>query len=91
MRSQLPEMRQLIFRETTTIGVRWHELSSECLPSEKLTVRLPQGEVQVKRCHIGEETRCYPEYASIRALARQSGVDFFELFQAARAAAATLQ
>ena len=54
---------------------------------EQLTVRLPLGEVAVKRCSFGGLVRCYPEYESVRQVALANGVEFATVYADARRAA----
>ncbi len=46
--SQLQTMVDVLFRETTTIGVRHQEMDRECLARERVTVSTPYGPVRIK-------------------------------------------
>jgi uncharacterized protein (DUF111 family) len=52
-----------IFRETTTIGVRYRELRRECLDRETVTVETPLGAVRMKIARRnGEVLNASPEF-----------------------------
>ena len=52
-----------VFRETTTIGIRYHEVERECLERESLAVETPLGSVRVKIARRnGELMNASPEF-----------------------------
>lgn len=62
-----PEAREclldVLFRETTTIGVRWQEMYRECLERRVETVRTPFGEIRFKvATRNGEVVNATPEF-----------------------------
>ena len=65
----------ILFRETTTIGVRFAEWHRECLARETLTLATPFGTVRVKvaRRH-GAVMNAQPEFDDCAARAREHGV-----------------
>ncbi len=64
----------LIFRETTTIGVRFREMQRECLTRETVPVLTPYGPVMVKVARrSGHVLNVAPEFDDCARLARQSG------------------
>ena len=74
--SQLVELEGIIFANTTTIGIRRHLCERTCLAREELTVQCVFGEARVKRVLHNGKVFLYPEYESVRALARAGGEDF---------------
>ena len=80
-------MEAIIFRETTTIGIRELPVRRAVLPRREITVATPCGEAQVKCCTIGGEVRYYPEYESVKTLAQAAGRPFSEVWQLVRSAA----
>ena len=68
----------LIFRETTTIGIRRMKMERTVLPREEKTIQTPLGEVQVKVCTYQGETYVYPEYESLVRLCREKGISYKE-------------
>lgn len=80
-------MEAIIFRETTTIGIRELLVRRAVLPRRELTVATPCGEAQVKCCTIGDTVRYYPEYESVKTLAQAAGRPFSEVWQMVRSAA----
>ncbi len=69
-----PEKREalaaLLFRETTTLGVRFYEAERRVQPREWVEVHTPHGSVRVKTPPDGFA----PEYEDARRLAAQTGV-----------------
>ncbi|HXN28011.1 MAG TPA: nickel pincer cofactor biosynthesis protein LarC [Candidatus Acidoferrales bacterium] len=74
----------LIFRETTTIGVRTHEVRRKTLARESLTVETPFGEVRMKisRLH-GSVLNATPEYEDCRRIATQQNIPLKDVLAAA--------
>lgn len=64
----------ILFRETTTIGVRYREMVRECLDRETVTVRTPMGDVRIKVARRdGELFNASPEFDDLARLAAESG------------------
>lgn len=78
-------LEQIIFEETTTIGIRRMKLERTVLPRESVSVSLKEGELKAKKCTLPDgKVRYYPEYESALALARKSNkplVDIMESFK----------
>lgn len=65
----------LVFAETTTIGVRHHELDRECLDREIVAVATPWGEVRIKVARRdGRVLNAQPEFDDVARLAGAHGV-----------------
>ncbi|MGN0332267.1 MAG: nickel pincer cofactor biosynthesis protein LarC [Lachnospiraceae bacterium] len=64
-------MQEILFKETTTIGVRRCKMERSVLKRKIDTVRTSLGDVQVKLCEIDGEIVVYPEYESVAALAKE--------------------
>lgn len=79
----IPRMEEIIFRETTTIGIRRMQMERTVLARENREVRLENGTVQVKVCRYGNVTKYYPEYESVKRLSRETGRSYQDLYQEA--------
>ncbi len=87
---ELRAVEELLWRHTSTLGLRRHLCQRSCLRRHSRTVPTPWGEVRVKVAYLGEdEVRCEPEYEDCRAIARERGLPLREVYQAARRAAAS--
>ncbi len=86
----VPALRELIFRETTTIGLRWRIEHKAALAREFATVETPWGPVRIKTARLatGEIANAAPEYEDCRALARQHRIPLKQVMQAALRACA---
>lgn len=74
-------MEDIIFKETTTIGIRRVRMERTVLERRKEMRRTPYGEVEAKVCtHNGEEY-VYPEYESAKELAKNTGVPLKEIIK----------
>ena len=63
-----------VFRETTTIGIRYSEMDRECLERESLTVETPLGPVRVKIARRnGELMNASPEFEDCARVAAAHG------------------
>ena len=75
-------LEQIIFEETTTIGIRRIEAERTILPRKKAEIDTPIGKAQVKICTLPDgQVRYYPEYKSATALAKKNGISLYEVMQ----------
>ena len=72
---------QLLFRETTTLGVRSQLVSRTTLSRSMQTIRLPQGRVRVKTVHVGNTVKYRPEFQDCQAIAQKTGVPVQEVIE----------
>lgn len=82
-------LENIIFANTTTIGIRSKVLTRRILKREMMTVQTPHGPVQVKACDVPDEKgvmhkRFYPEYDSVKHLALEKGIDPATLYRLAQ-------
>lgn len=77
---QRTEMESIIFRNTTTIGIRIQEMQRTKLPRKIFALETPWGMADVKCCTYGSDTYYYPENDSVSRLAKQSGTGFTEMY-----------
>lgn len=73
-------MEQIIFENTTTIGIRKIPMERTILPRSVKTVQTPFGEAVVKVCDINGQQRFYPEYESVTALCRQHHMSYSQMY-----------
>ena len=76
-------LEEVIFHQTTAIGLRKRKEVRRILPRKKETVMTPYGEVELKICTSAGETYIYPEYDSIRGLVQETGRSYQEIYQKA--------
>lgn len=87
----LPSVTEVIFRETSSLGVRSYTAQRAVQPRRLVRVTVPWGEVQVKVATWGGKvTNLAPEYEDCRILAQKHGVPIKEVYQAALCAARAL-
>jgi hypothetical protein len=68
-------MENIIFNETTTIGIRRVKMERTILERKQKTVDLSIGELNIKKCTLPDGTvRKYPEYESMAKLARENNI-----------------
>jgi uncharacterized protein (DUF111 family) len=70
----------MMFRETTTIGVRFTEMQRECLDRETVEVRTPLGQVRFKVARRqGRILNAQPEFDDIARIAAERGLPLKEV------------
>jgi uncharacterized protein (DUF111 family) len=77
----IEKMERIIFKETTTIGIRKIKLDRTTLPREIIEVETEYGKARVKVCKLEDETRYYPEYEDVAKLARENDIAFMEMYE----------
>lgn len=88
---KLDELLRIVFRETTTLGVRYHKVERTVLERRSVTVATSFGAVEVK-CGLqdGVVVNVAPEYESCKKLAVEAGVSLKTIMQQAQATAEEL-
>lgn len=81
------ELEQIIFTETTTIGIREYPLGRSVLDREEKEVETVYGKASVKQVSLGKMIRSYPEYDTVKKLAKKNKVPFMDIFDAVKEAA----
>jgi uncharacterized protein (DUF111 family) len=80
-------MTELLFKETTTLGVRCYEVERRALMREIVRVETPFGAIDVKVARLnGRVINEKPEFEQCREAALRAGVALREVEAAARAA-----
>jgi hypothetical protein len=81
----VPALRDILFRETTTIGLHWRIENKISLAREFQTVQTQWGEVQIKiaRWPSGKIANASPEYEDCRRIATQHSVPLKHVMQEA--------
>ena len=87
-----PALRELLLRETTTIGLHWRLENKMALAREFIDVETGWGKVRMKVAHWSEGTvtNASPEYEDCRTLARKHAVPLKQVMQDAMRAYAEL-
>ncbi len=80
-KENIEKLQTIIFRETTTIGIRYRYEKRNVLPREKVEVNTEYGLVQAKQVKLGEETYTYPEYESLKKIAEEQNIPLKDLYQ----------
>ncbi len=72
---------KIIFRETSTIGMRVTLQERVIMNREGVTLETPYGQVDGKRLTYGDIEKTTVEYESARALAEEKGIPLSELLK----------
>jgi uncharacterized protein (DUF111 family) len=78
---QIATVEQLIFEETTTLGIRRYEVERTALQRKTCTIETSWGPIQGKKATLPNgEIRLTPEFESAKRLAEQNGVSLLEVY-----------
>jgi uncharacterized protein (TIGR00299 family) protein len=81
------ELMELIFTETTTLGIRTYEVTRRALDREMVKVQTPYGPIDVKVAKLnGRVVNEMPEFEQCREAAQKAGVALKEVEDATRLA-----
>ncbi|MDD6038217.1 MAG: nickel pincer cofactor biosynthesis protein LarC [bacterium] len=83
----VPRMEELIFANTTTIGIRKSVMERTLMARATRMISTPVGDAEVKICQYGNIIRPYPEYNSVVELAKKHGKDYWDIYQCVQATA----
>ena len=80
-RKDREKIEQVLFTETTTIGIRYRFENRTCLERKLEEVDTKFGKIKVKRVLVGEKEFVYPEYESIKKVAEENDIPLKELYK----------
>ncbi|MEE1402983.1 MAG: nickel pincer cofactor biosynthesis protein LarC [Dialister sp.] len=87
-KSKMEELEDIIFKETTTIGIReFPSVMRSILRRNQKQVETPFGIAEVKEVALPGERRFYPEYESVKAIAEKEHLPFAEVYHLVKALA----
>ena len=75
-------LQKIIFRETTTIGIRYRYEKRNVLKRKAVTIDTHYGPVQGKEVTCNQDHYTYLEYDSVKALAKEKNISIKEIYQA---------
>ena len=77
-------MLEVLFQETTALGIRTQELSRRILPRRFITIKVHGGSVRMKAAAIGPGVeKAAPEYADCKAIADRTGLPLKKVMETA--------
>jgi pyridinium-3,5-bisthiocarboxylic acid mononucleotide nickel chelatase len=78
----ITRMKEILFAETTTLGIRYYPLSVHRLARTFYHVQTEWGDVTVKQgLHNGEIVQSAPEYEDCRKIAKDKNIPLKEVYQ----------
>ncbi|NNC90209.1 MAG: nickel pincer cofactor biosynthesis protein LarC [Akkermansiaceae bacterium] len=84
-----PELEEIVFRESSTLGVRRSEVQRDSLPRRIETVETRFGKIRVKVATLPDgKSKVFPEFEDCRHAARQADVAVREVYKEAEHMAA---
>ncbi len=81
---------EVIFKETTTIGLRSYPVTRNVLSRSEATVETRYGAIRIKIARHGDSRRYTPEYEDCRQAARKTGKPLADVYAAVHQAAGRL-
>lgn len=84
---KIEEMEDIIFAQTTTVGIRRTKMERTVLARRMGSVATPYGKVDVKICTGRGVFRIYPEYESVKKICLEKQADFQEVYRSVICAA----
>jgi hypothetical protein len=89
----VPALQELLFRETTTIGLRWRLENKVALAREFVEVDLRGGKVRIKvaRLNSGKIANALPEYEDCRKIAAEHSLPLKQVMEEAMQAYAAMK
>ena len=77
----ITKLEEVMFMETTTIGIRRMKMERSILKREQKEVVTSLGRATVKICALPSGKRIYPEHDSVAELSRKSGLSWQEVYR----------
>jgi uncharacterized protein (DUF111 family) len=82
---KLSSVIEFLIKETTTLGLRWHEEDRACTQREVATLQTKHGKIRFKLARWGDKPINFaPEYEDCKKLALMKKVSLKEVFDEAK-------
>lgn len=75
------KLEDIIFEETTTIGIRKQKMERSILKREIKKIQTSLGEVVIKVCELSSGIRVYPEYDSVIEVCKNQNKSYQDVYQ----------
>lgn len=73
-------MESLIFKHTTTIGIRKYKTTRKVLNREIKNIETEYGTVRIKLCTYDNNEYIYPEYEDVKSICDRTGLSYAEVY-----------
>ena len=80
-RKDMLKLQNIIFRETTTIGMRYRFEYRTELEREMVQIDTKYGKIKAKKVKNNGEVYIYPEYENIKEIAQKHNIPLKELYK----------
>ena len=81
-RKDIETLSSIIFRETTTIGIRIHSIERKKLNRENKKIKTGYGEAEIKLAYLNKELiNISPEISSCEKLAKKNNLPVKEIYE----------
>ena len=80
-RKDMLNLQKIIFRETTTIGIRYRFEYRTELERELIEIDTKYGKIKAKKVSNGGDIYVYPEYESMKNIAKENNIPLKELYK----------
>jgi len=84
-REKVEKLKKIIFKQTTTLGIREIEVKRSCLKRKYIEFISSLGKVKIKAAYYeGELLKFSPEYDDCAKLAEENGISILDVFEAVK-------
>ena len=80
-KEDMANLQKIIFRETTTIGIRYRHEYRTVLKREIIEVDTKYGKIKAKKVVSDNDTYVYPEYESAKQLAQEKNIPLKNIYK----------
>ena len=77
----MPKLQNIIFKETSTIGIRYRTEQRTKLVRENVVIKTKYGDVSAKKIIADNQVFIYPEYESLKMIAIKNNIPLKELYK----------
>lgn len=76
------KLKEIIFKETSTFGIRYYEVLRNKLDRDFSIVETPYGKIRVKKGYLnGKLIKAYPEYEDVKAVAEKTRNSISDIYR----------